>query len=223
MPVAIAPATPLAPGLYRAELKLDLGLAAIIVGETPVTIALKSSAMPVLLILVVALLLATPVAAQQGSLQVSASAQAITGETPRVLNTLGQVEPDLGVTWLQPGTRFGTVQLELRGTERKNEFHAGRIYGSLRDLKFGSYTWTIEGGDAYYAPAIGEYQFSNLSTPIVTFVGGAVSARSARTSVGMVAGQGTVWRNIFGSDPDTLDQTIVGGPRRRTAPAIGST
>ncbi len=27
----------------------------------------------------------------------------------------------------------------------------------------------------------------------------------------MVAGQGTVWRNIFGSDPDTLDQTIVGG------------
>jgi P pilus assembly chaperone PapD len=30
--------TPLAPGLYRAELKLDLGLAAIIVGETPVRI-----------------------------------------------------------------------------------------------------------------------------------------------------------------------------------------
>ena len=39
VPVAIAPATPLAPGIYRAELKLDLGLAAIIVGETPVTIA----------------------------------------------------------------------------------------------------------------------------------------------------------------------------------------
>lgn len=39
VPIAIAPATPLAPGLYRAELKLDLGLAAIIVGETPVTIA----------------------------------------------------------------------------------------------------------------------------------------------------------------------------------------
>jgi P pilus assembly chaperone PapD len=39
VPVAIAPATPLAPGRYRAELKLDLGLAAIIVGEAPVTIA----------------------------------------------------------------------------------------------------------------------------------------------------------------------------------------
>ena len=166
--------------------------------------------MPVLLILVAALLLAAPAVAQQGSLQVNASAQATTGETAR-LNALGQVEPDLGVTWLQPGTRFGTVQLELHGTERRNEFHAGRIYGSLRDLKTGNYTWTIEGGDAYYAPAIGGYQFSNLTTPIVTFVGGSVGVRSARTSVGMVAGQGTVWRNSFGSDPDTLDQTILGG------------
>ena len=38
VPVAIAAATPLAPGLYRAELKLDLGLAAIIIGETPLRI-----------------------------------------------------------------------------------------------------------------------------------------------------------------------------------------
>ena len=74
--------------------------------------------MPVVLIVVVALLLTTPAAAQQGSLQVNASAQAVTGETPR-LNTLGQVEPDLGVTWRQPGTRFGTVHLELHGTERR--------------------------------------------------------------------------------------------------------
>ena len=29
--------------------------------------------------------------------------------------------------------------------------------------------------------------------------------------MGVVAGQGTIWRNIFGSDPDTLDQTIVAG------------
>jgi P pilus assembly chaperone PapD len=38
VPVATAAATPLEPGLYRAELKLDLGLPAIIVGETPVRI-----------------------------------------------------------------------------------------------------------------------------------------------------------------------------------------
>ena len=123
--------------------------------------------MPVLLILVVALLLATPAVAQQGSLQVSASAQAITGDAAR-LNDLDRVEPDLGVTWLQPRTRFGTVHLEFHGTERKNELHTGRVYGSLRDLNTGNYRWSIEGGDAYYAPAIGEYQFSNLTTPVVT-------------------------------------------------------
>jgi len=39
VPVAIAAASPLAPGLYRAELKLDLGLAAIIIGETPMRIS----------------------------------------------------------------------------------------------------------------------------------------------------------------------------------------
>jgi len=39
VPVAIAAGSPLPPGLYRAELKLDLGLAAIIIGETPMRIA----------------------------------------------------------------------------------------------------------------------------------------------------------------------------------------
>ena len=39
VPVAVAAATPLAPGVYRAELKLDLGLASILVGETPVRIS----------------------------------------------------------------------------------------------------------------------------------------------------------------------------------------
>ncbi len=151
-----------------------------------------------------------PVAAQQGSLQVSAAAQATTGEVQRGVG-LGRLEPDLGVSWLQPGTRFGTLQLELRGTERHNELHFGRIYSSLRDLKFGGLKWTVEAGDTYYTPTIGDYKFSNLVTPAVTFAGAAVGARSARTDVGFVAGQGTVWRNIFGSDPDTLDQTILAG------------
>jgi SPOR domain len=160
--------------------------------------------------LLVCLMASAPAAAQQGSLQVSAAAQATTGEAPRGIS-LSQLEPDLGVTWLQPGTRFGTLQLEVRGTERQNEMHFGRIYGSMRDLKYRGFNWTVEGGDTYYAPAVGEYRFSNLTTPAVTFTGAAVGARSARTDIGVVAGQGTVWRNIFGSDPDTLDQTIVAG------------
>ena len=69
----------------------------------------------------------------------------------------------------------------------------------------------MEAGDTYYTPTIGDYKFSNLVTPAVTFAGAAIGARSARTDVGLVAGRGTVWRNIFGSDPDTLDQTILAG------------
>ncbi len=99
----------------------------------------------------------------------------------------------------------------MRGTERQNEPHFGRIYGSLRIVKAGGFRWTVDAGDTYYAPTIGEYKFSNLTTPAVTFSGAAIGARSARTDVGFVAGEATVWRNIFGSDPDTLDQTIVAG------------
>lgn len=39
VPLPINPATPLAPGVYRAELKLDLGLAALIIGEAPVRVS----------------------------------------------------------------------------------------------------------------------------------------------------------------------------------------
>jgi hypothetical protein len=170
----------------------------------------KEPALRTVLCAILTGLLPVHAAAQQGSLQVSAGAQATTGEAARDIN-LGAFEPDLGVTWFQPGTRFGTLQLEVRGTERHNEPHFGRIYGSLRDLKAGGFRWTVDAGDSYYAPTIGEYKFSNLTTPAVTFSGAAIGARSARTDVGFVAGEATVWRNIFGSDPDTLDQTIVAG------------
>ena len=152
----------------------------------------------------------TPVAAQQGSLQVSAAAQGTTGDAQRGAGQ-PRLEPDFGVTWLQPGTKFGTAQLEVRGTRRQNELHFGRVYGSLRDLKYGGLTWTIEGGDTYYTPSVSDYKFSNLYAPAVTFAGGAVGARSERTEIGFIAGQATVWRNIFGSDPDALDQTIIAG------------
>src|ERR1700752_1101040 len=152
----------------------------------------------------------TPAAAQQGSLQVSAAAQGTTGDAQRGAGQ-PRLEPDLGVTWFQPRTRFGTAQLEVRGTERQDELHFGRVYGSLSDLKYGGVTWTFEGGDTYYTPSVSDYKFSNLYAPAVTFAGGAIGARTARTDVGFLAGQATVWRNIFGSDPDALDQTIVAG------------
>jgi len=149
-----------------------------------------------------------PAAAQQGSLQVSGAAQATTGQLQRGPNFV-TIEPDIGVSWLQPGTRIGNLQLELHGTERRDAFHLGRVYGAMRDLKQGDYKWTVEAGDTYYSPTIGDYKFSNLVTPPVMFTGAALAVRSARSELAFVAGRGSIWRNIFGTDPDTIEQTIV--------------
>ena len=153
-------------------------------------------------------LLVSPAAsagAQQGAIQVSAAAQGIAGDPGRRFGEPAFV-PDFGVSWVQPGSRFGTFQLDLRGTSRSGLPHLGR---------------TFEAGDTYMMPAIGEYRFSNLFTPAVTFTGAAVSARSNATTLSMVAGRTTALRNIFGTDPDALDQTLVTGrATRRIRPQL---
>ena len=170
-----------------------------------------------LLALAAATLLAPGVAwARQGTLQITGASQSTTGEVARSAN-FARFEPDLGINWLAPTERLGTVQLEVRGTERDGDMRLGRMYASARDAKYGGFKWTFEGGDTYYAPAIGEYKFSNLTTPAVTFTGAAMGARSNRTEFGVVAGRGTIWRNIFGSDPQGLDQTLLGGRFTRHA------
>lgn len=145
--------------------------------------------------------------AQQGSVQISGAAQGVTGSAQRIAGE-NAVEPDFGVAWLQPGDRFGTFQVELRGTRRGDRLHVGRNYAALRDVKYRGLSWTFEAGDTYFTRALGEYGFSNLTTPAVTFGGGALSARSTNSSIHVIGGRTTAWRNIFGSDPDTLAQWV---------------
>jgi cell division septation protein DedD len=163
---------------------------------------------PVLRGLAVALL-AWPAsaAAQQGSIQISGTAQALTGD-PQRLGTQHRLEPDFGISWIQPGSRLGIFRLELRGTRRQDRLHPGRMFVAVRDKKLRGVAWSFEGGDAHFAPAIGDYKFSNLFTPAVTFNGVAVTARTDRTTFSIVGGRTTAWRNIFGSDPQTLGQGI---------------
>jgi hypothetical protein len=146
--------------------------------------------------------------AQQGSLQVFAAAQGLTGDPQRIADQ-NLVDPDFGVMWLQPRSRFGTFQIELRGTRRADRAHFGRIYASLSDLKFAGLTWTVEGGDAYFTRPTGDYRFTNLTTPAVTFNGAAITGRGPRGSLQFIGGLGTAWRNIFGSDPETMAQTLA--------------
>ncbi len=149
-----------------------------------------------------------PALAQQGSLQVSTAVQTLHGDPQRFA---GQhpLEPDIGISWLQPGSRFGMFQIEIRGARRGDTLHTGRIYGALRDAKYGGIAWTIEAGDAYFSPGVSDYRFSNLFTPAVTFNGAAVTGRTEHDVVTVVAGRSTAWRSIFGNDPQGLGQSLA--------------
>jgi len=149
-----------------------------------------------------------PALAQQGSLQVSTAVQTLHGDPQRFA---GQhpLEPDIGISWLQPGSRFGMFQIEIRGARRGDALHTGRIYGALRDAKYGGLAWTIEAGDAYFSPGVRDYRFSNLFTPAVTFNGASVTGRTAHDVVTVVAGRSTAWRSIFGQDPQGLGQSLA--------------
>ena len=139
-------------------------------------------------------------------MQVTGSAQAVTGDPERLAGQ-SRLEPDLAITWFQP-RGSGSVQMELRGTRRGREPHLGRAYLAWRDVKLRGATWTFEAGDFYFTPGLADYRFTNLSTPFVTLAGGSLAARTDRSSLHIVAGQSTAWRNIFGSDPDTLGQRL---------------
>jgi SPOR domain len=157
------------------------------------------------------LLLATlPIAAaaQQGSVQVTAAAHTLHGDATRI-GTQPALEPDLGVSWLRPGTRFGMFQMEIRGTTRDDQPHFGRMFVSLRDFKHRGVTYTFEAGDSFFSPARGEYQLRNLHTPAVNFSGASLKASTPRTNMGVMIGRSTASRNIFGADIETLDQGLV--------------
>jgi cell division septation protein DedD len=145
--------------------------------------------------------------AQQGSVQVTSAVQTIQGDAARFAGQ-NAFEPDVGVSWLQPGSRFGVFQIEIRGARRGDSLHTGRMYGALRDLKWRSARWAIEAGDAYVSPSIAGYGFSNLFSPAVTFNGATVNGRSDRSTLTVVAGKTTAWRNIFGNDPKALGQSL---------------
>src|SRR3990167_2605192 len=143
---------------------------------------------------------AAPLEAQQGSVQVSGAVQGVTGD-PQRTGWQNRFDPDFGIAWLQPGSKFGIFQMDVRGTRRQDRAHFGKTYFAFRDIKQGTIKWTIEGGDAYFSPPLGDYKFSNLSAPTITFNGAAVSARTARSSLTVLGGSTTAWRNIFGADP----------------------
>ena len=153
------------------------------------------------------LAVASPVAAQQGSLQLSTDTQIVEGHPERRLSER-RVEPDFGLLFTQPGRRFSQFQVELRASRRGEDLHLGRSWFALRDARAKGFAWTFEGGDLYTPPSFVDYRFTNLSAPAITFTGGSVTAKSKSVSLQIAGGRSTAWRNIFGTDPDALGQSV---------------
>lgn len=149
-------------------------------------------------------------AAQQGSVQVGAAVHAAQGD-PHRLGGQDPFEPEITFSWLRPQTRRGTFQVELRGITRDTRPHLGRAFVSFRDLTHRGVTYSVEAGDSFFSPSRGDYQLRNLFTPSVNFSGAAVKAATPATAIAVMAGRATAARNYFGSDPETLGQTLLIG------------
>ncbi len=157
-------------------------------------------------VIVLSLLASAPAAAQQGSVQLSSETQIVASDPSRRTGEPG-FQPDFGINWLEPQSRFGQFQMEVHGTGNGDSVRLGRTLIAVRDLKSRGFRWTFEAGDTYTMPG-GDYQFSNLSAPAITFRGGSLSATSARTTVQLIGGRSTALRNVFGTDPDGLGQAL---------------
>ena len=166
------------------------------------------------------LVLPAVAAAQQGAVQVTAASHSLSGD-PNRIGSQPVFEPDLGVLWLRPGSRFGMFQMEIRGTMRDDEPHLGRAYISLRDFRHRGIKYSFEAGDSFFAPNRGDYQIRNLYTPTVNFAGASFRATTPETTIEVMAGKATATRNIFGTDTETLDQTLaIGRGSRRLSDRV---
>ena len=126
-------------------------------------------------------------------------------------------------SWIQPGVQFGSFQVELRGSKRGDRLHLGRNYAALRELKHGLGVVELRSGRRLLHPrarrvrvlepenSLGHLQRRRHQRP-----------RPTRGDLHVIGGRATAWRNIFGTDPDTLAQTLGHGPRQRTRSTIAS-
>ena len=75
--------------------------------------------------------------------------------------------------------------------------------------KYRDATWTIEAGDAYFSPGVGDTGSRISSRQPSPSTARRSTGRTARSSISVSAGRTTAWRSIFGNDPQALGQTLA--------------
>ena len=162
------------------------------------------------LALALVLLAAGPSLAQQPSVQITGAAQVMTGDDLRLAGQR-RVDPDLSVIWFDRGTRLGAVRFEFGVTRRDERAVLSRTAISLDEVTFAGLSWSIAGGDVAARPAVRDFGLANLFAPDVSFEGAAVHGSNGKVSIHAAGGRFTVLRNIFGTDVDTIEETVFQG------------
>lgn len=153
-------------------------------------------------------LVARSAAAQPGSIQIVTATQVTTGD-PLRRGDQARVDPDLGLLLFRPHLPFGTLELDLHLIRRRERAHLGRSLAALSGRTRGNVVWRIEAGDTNLAPTGVDYGFANLFAPPLALKGVALSLVGPTTSLQAAAGYVTALRNLFGTDPETLGQSVV--------------
>ena len=170
--------------------------------------------------------------AQQGAVQVTSAVQTLHGDPSRFAGQ-NAFEPDVGISWLQPGSRFGVFQIELRGARRGDAFHTGRMYGpsttaGVWTLPPANLTYTIgasvPAADWYFAQSVTGTWTVSFSLASVPAGGGfltlaiAGAARNPHLEVA-VNGQSVV-SHTFGNDQSLYRSALSGGHFERLSAAV---
>jgi hypothetical protein len=155
-----------------------------------------------------------PVIAQQNTLRVISLTQLVpVNESGRG----GQQahESDLHVDLRHATPQSGLFRLDAQVVKHLHGLcvgHAGLIWD---DVRLADLRWSFSGGDSFLTPVVTRYGFSDLFAPAIPFRGVAVVASSARRSLEVNVGRVTALRNVFGSDPETLGQSVIAGQVRQ--------
>ena len=149
--------------------------------------------------------------AQQGIVQISGAGQTITGGTLQPATT-----PSSRTSACRGSSRASASAASSSSsasTKRADRLHVGRNYAALRDLKRAAVSWTLRSRRRVLHPRARRIRILQSHHSRGHLQRRRNQRPARRGALHVVGGRATAWRNIFGTDPDTLATNARHGAR----------
>ena len=169
-------------GEYRVEVKIDIGMPALLVGETDESRS-RGRRMRVARLRAGGRSAGVPRRARSARSRVSSESWGPTRPSRRNLEPRdNSFEPDFGdIDGYRPGRSLRQLQLELRGAQARRPLHVGRNYAALRESEARARCRGASKRAMPTSPArSASYRFSNLTSSIGHLSGGVIGAHTNR-------------------------------------------